>query len=37
MSQVRSTKQLFKHELQDMYYAEKSLATTLPKLAQEAS
>ena len=37
MSQVRSPKELFKHELQDMYYAEKALATTLPKLAQEAS
>ena len=37
MSQVRTTEQLFKHELQDMYYAEKTLATTLPKLAQEAT
>jgi ferritin-like metal-binding protein YciE len=37
MSQVKTTKQLFKHELQDMYYAEKALATTLPKLAQEAT
>lgn len=37
MSQVRSPKQLFEHELQDMYYAEKALVTTLPKLAQEAS
>jgi ferritin-like metal-binding protein YciE len=37
MSQVRSPKDLFKHELQDMYYAEKALATTLPKLADEAS
>ena len=34
MSQVRSPKELFKHELQDMYYAEKTLATTLPKLAR---
>jgi ferritin-like metal-binding protein YciE len=37
MSQVTTPQQLFKHELQDMYYAEKTLATTLPKLAQEAS
>jgi ferritin-like metal-binding protein YciE len=37
MSQVTTPKQLFKHELQDMYYAEKALVTTLPKLAQEAS
>ena len=37
MSQVRTTEQLFKHELQDIYYAEKTLARTLPKLAQEAT
>ena len=37
MPQVTTPKQLFKHELQDMYYAEKTLATTLPKLAQEAT
>ena len=37
MSQIKTTEQLFVHELQDMYYAEKTLATTLPKLAQEAS
>lgn len=37
MSQVKTPKQLFKHELQDMYYAEKTLATTLPKLAREAT
>jgi ferritin-like metal-binding protein YciE len=37
MPQVTTPQQLFKHELQDMYYAEKTLATTLPKLAQEAS
>ena len=37
MPQVTKPEQLFKHELQDMYYAEKTLATTLPKLAQEAS
>lgn len=37
MSQVKTPEQLFVHELQDVYYAEKTLATTLPKLAQEAS
>ena len=37
MPQVTTPKQLFKHELQDMYYAEKTLATTLPKLAEEAT
>jgi len=37
MPKVTTPRQLFKHELQDMYYAEKTLATTLPKLAQEAS
>ena len=37
MPPVTTPKQLFKHELQDMYYAEKTLATTLPKLAQEAT
>jgi ferritin-like metal-binding protein YciE len=37
MPQVRTPQQLFKHELQDMYYAEKALATTLPKLAEEAT
>jgi ferritin-like metal-binding protein YciE len=37
MSKVKTPKDLFKHELQDMYYAEKALATTLPKLAREAS
>jgi ferritin-like metal-binding protein YciE len=37
MPQVTTPRQLFKHELQDMYYAEKALAKTLPKLAQEAS
>jgi ferritin-like metal-binding protein YciE len=37
MPQVSTPEQLFKHELQDMYYAEKTLATTLPKLAEEAS
>lgn len=37
MGRVTTPKQLFKHELQDMYYAEKTLATTLPKLADEAT
>ena len=37
MPKVTTPEELFKHELQDMYYAEKALATTLPKLAQEAS
>jgi ferritin-like metal-binding protein YciE len=37
MPQVKTPEQLFKHELQDMYYAEKTLATTLPKLAEEAT
>jgi ferritin-like metal-binding protein YciE len=37
MPQVRTPEQLFKHELQDMYYAEKALASTLPKLATEAT
>jgi len=37
MPQVTTTEDLFKHELQDMYYAEKALAATLPKLAQEAT
>jgi ferritin-like metal-binding protein YciE len=37
MPQVTTPEQLFKHELQDMYFAEKALATTLPKLAEEAT
>jgi ferritin-like metal-binding protein YciE len=37
MPQVSTPQQLFKHSLQDMYYAEKALVNTLPKLAQEAS
>jgi ferritin-like metal-binding protein YciE len=32
-----SPEQLFVHELQDMYYAEKSLTRTLPQLAEEAT
>ena len=35
--QVRSPEELFVHELQDMYYAEKALTKVLPKLAEEAS
>lgn len=37
MSQMTSPKELFVHELQDMYYAEKTLTKVLPKLAREAS
>jgi ferritin-like metal-binding protein YciE len=34
---MTSPKQLFVHELQDVYYAEKTLTNVLPKLAAEAS
>ena len=37
MPAVMSPEQLFVHELQDMYYAEKVLTRTLPQLAQEAT
>lgn len=37
MPAVTSPKQLFEHELQDVYYAEKTLTKVLPKLAKEAS
>jgi len=37
MSKVTSAEELFKHELQDMYYAEKALTKTLPQLAQETT
>ena len=37
MPEVTSTEQLFEHELQDMYYAEKTLTKVLPKLADEAA
>jgi ferritin-like metal-binding protein YciE len=37
MPAVTTPEQLFVHELQDMYYAEKALTKTLPKLADEAS
>ncbi len=37
MPPVTSPKELFEHELQDMYYAEKALTKVLPKLADEAT
>jgi ferritin-like metal-binding protein YciE len=37
MPSVTSPKQLFEHELQDMYYAEQALTRVLPKLAEEAT
>ena len=37
MPAVMSPEQLFVHELQDMYYAEKALTRTLPQLAEEAT
>jgi len=37
MGQVNSPKELFVHELQDIYYAEKVLTKVLPKLAEEAT
>ncbi len=37
MAAVMSAEQLFVHELQDMYYAEKTLTRTLPQLAKEAT
>jgi ferritin-like metal-binding protein YciE len=37
VTQMTSPKQLFVHELQDVYYAEKTLTNVLPKLASEAS
>jgi len=37
MPAVMSPQQLFVHELQDMYYAEKALTRTLPQLANEAT
>ena len=33
MPAVTSPEQLFEHELQDIYYAEKTLTKVLPKLA----
>lgn len=37
MPVMTSPKELFVHELQDMYYAEKTLTKVLPKLASEAT
>jgi ferritin-like metal-binding protein YciE len=37
MSTVTTHEELFVHELQDVYYAEKALTKTLPTLAEEAS
>ena len=37
MTQVTSPEQLFVHELQDIYYAEKTLTKVLPQLAEEAT
>ena len=37
MPAVATPEQLFVHELQDLYYAEKTLTKTLPRLAEEAS
>jgi ferritin-like metal-binding protein YciE len=37
MPAMKTPEQLFEHELQDMYYAEKTLTKVLPKLADEAS
>ena len=37
MPAVTSPELLFEHELQDMYYAEKTLTKVLPQLAEEAS
>jgi len=36
MPEMTSPRELFLHELRDMYYVEKQLVKTLPKLAQEA-
>jgi ferritin-like metal-binding protein YciE len=35
--QMTTPKQLFEHELQDVYYAEKTIEKMLPKLASEAT
>jgi ferritin-like metal-binding protein YciE len=37
MPQMATPKELFVHELQDMYYAEKTLVKALPQLAREAT
>jgi ferritin-like metal-binding protein YciE len=36
VKQMKSPKELFVHELQDVYYAEKTLTKVLPQLASEA-
>ena len=37
MTQMTTPKQLFEHELQDVYYAERTIEKMLPKLASEAT
>ena len=37
MPQLTTPKELFVHELQDMYYAEQTLTKVLPKLASEST
>jgi ferritin-like metal-binding protein YciE len=37
MPQLKSPQQLFEHELKDVYYAEKTLTSVLPKLADESN
>jgi len=37
VSQMTTPKELFVHELKDMYYAEKTLTKVLPKMASEAN
>lgn len=37
MPQMTTPEELFTHELQDLYYAEKALTKTLPQLAKEAT
>ena len=37
MTQMTTPKQLFEHELKDMYYAEKTIEKMLPKLVSEAT
>src|SRR5262245_47101048 len=37
MGQMTTPRELFEHELKDIYYAERVISQMLPKLAQEAS
>lgn len=37
MSELKTLEDLFKHMLQDMYYAEKRITETLPKMAKKAT